>query len=161
MAEQEQQEQEQQGQPQSQAEDLTAELENLRREKEELLQALADREITSALTEAFYQAGGKRDPNLARLLVNQFLDRVGYQDGAVVVVEGGKPRPDVKLVDLMAQARAGSYSVLFDPIDSVGGSGATGSTFVNQGKRYLRSTDPYKLGRNIDAIASGDVVVDL
>jgi len=145
-----------------------AQLQRVQQEKEQMAQALMETEMTYALTEAFYQAGGKRDATLAKMLAKQLLSQVNYdQRGNLIVVDqSGSPRlrddgKQMTLVDLMNEIKGTSFGVLFDPVDPVGGSGATGSQVQVSGRKYLRTTDPYKLGQHIEAIAKGEVVVDL
>ena len=144
-----------------------AQLSRVQQEKEQIARTLKETEMTYALTEAFYQAGGKRDAALAKMLAKQLLNQVGYdQQGNLVVVDSsGAPRlrsdgKPMTLLDLMNEVKGTSYGVLFDPALPVGGSGATGSQVQVSGRRYLRTTDPYKLGQHIEAIARGEVVVD-
>jgi len=145
-----------------------AQLQRVQQEKEQLARSLRETEVTYALTEAFYQAGGKRDAALAKMLAKQLLSQVNYdQHGNLVVVDqSGSPRlrddgKPMSLLDLMNEVKNTSYGVLFDPVVSAGGSGATGSQVQVSGRKYLRTTDPYKLGQYIEAIAKGEVVVDL
>lgn len=143
-------------------------LQRANQERDDLLQALTEREMTSALTEAFYQAGGKRDAALAKLLAPQLLSRVNYDEqGNLVAVDGsGSPRlrddgKQMSVTDLMQEIKGTSYGVLFDPVDPVGGSGATGTQIQTAGRKYLKTSDPHKLGQNIEGIARGEIVVDL
>ena len=145
-----------------------SQLQRVQQEKEQLARSLRETEVTYALMDAFYQAGGKRDATLAKMLAKQLLNQVSYdQHGNLVVVDQtGSPRlrddgRQMTVLDLMNEIRETSYGVLFDPVVSTGGSGATGSQVQVSGRKYLKTTDPYKLGQYIDAIAKGEVVVDL
>lgn len=146
-----------------------AQLQRVQQQHEQMSQALVETEMTYALTEAFYQAGGKRDPNLAKLLAPQLLGRVNYdeQGNLIAVDPSGSPRlrddgKQMGVADLMQEIKASSYGVLFDAVDPVGGSGASGSQMsVSTGRKLLKTSDPRKLGQNIEGIAKGEIVVDL
>lgn len=131
-------------------------------------QAQLDRDnfmINSALTSAFYSAGGQQamgdNPNYyAETLASQLAKNVKVIDGKPVAVDADGIEIEGGLNALVNKAKDGATSVFFAPQDQGKGVGSKPSSgSVSGGKIIVDGNDPIAVGKYSKEIVSGRAVV--